>query len=109
MKRMYVTLGVLVLVGLWAFSCLGQKKTVDGLDRAEYRMKRRMELREEMHRRMINKLLHGMGPDEDIFKDMEQMFQDSMADSFSAFGDLTAESKNYQTEWTESTTGRTLL
>lgn len=99
MKRMYVTLAVIFLALLWAFTSLGQKTTVDSdFDR----MKRRMELREEMHRRMINKLFYGTGTD-DLFKDMEKMFEDEAGfQSFSV-------TPSYETEWQESSSGRTLL
>lgn len=105
---MYVTLAAILLLFVWAISCLGQKITTEDKTSDFDRMKRRMELREEMHKRMRDKLLHGIGPDQDLFKDLEQMFEDSMSDAFSGFGDLQIESDNFKTEWTESKTGRTL-
>lgn len=96
MKRMYVVLTILFLLILGTFStCLAQFSNQPD-------QKRAMELREEMHRRMRDKLLRGIGPDQDLFKDMEQMFEDSMSDSFVG-------SSNFTTEWTESSNGKTLV
>jgi len=77
MKRMYVILGLILVAFLWALSSLGQKS-----QDLSQQMQKRLELREEMHRRMMDKLLRGVGPDQDLFKDMEQMFEESMSDSF---------------------------
>ena len=101
MKRMYVTLLIIFLVFLWAAVGLGQKiitteQVPQGFDRA----KRRMELREEMHKRMRDKILHGIGPDQDLFQDMGQMFEDSM-------GDI-GETQHFEMNWVESPEGRTL-
>lgn len=109
MKRMYVTLAAILLLFIWAISCLGQKITSDDKGANFDRMKRRMELREEMHRRMRDKLLHGIGPDQDLFKDIEQMFEDSMSDAFSGLDQFQIDSDNFKSEWMESKTGRTLV
>jgi HSP20 family molecular chaperone IbpA len=73
-----------------------------------------MELRLEMHRRMMEKLLHGTGPDEGLFEDLEKMMQESFSDAFKSFQDLDREAFQpkglapVKTNWTESKEGRTL-
>jgi HSP20 family molecular chaperone IbpA len=69
-----------------------------------------MQLSEELHRKMIENLFYGTH-DEDLFKDMEKLMDDAMKDagvgtsSFSySFGQ-----QNFDTEWQESSQGRTLL
>ncbi len=112
MKRMYVVLIVLFLLILGVFStCLAQFSTPPAQSDQKFdRQKRRMELREEMHRRMRDKLLRGIGPDQDLFKDMEQMFEDSMNDSFSGFDSITSStSAAFSSEWVESGSGKTLV
>ncbi len=98
--------GTIVAVGkMLSFAQSGPSQDSGSFDR----MKRRMELREEMHKRMRDKLLHGIGPDQDMFKDLEKMMEETMADSFSQFDQLTSVSSQFQSEWTESKTGRTLV
>jgi HSP20 family molecular chaperone IbpA len=72
------------------------------------RQKRRLELREEMHRRMRDKLLHGVGPDQDMFKDMEKMMDEAMTEANSGF-DVMAPADHYATEWVRSNSGQTLV
>lgn len=110
MKRMYLTLAILLSLLLWAVTSFGQKNKTS--DPAIDSMQKRMQLREEMHRRMMNKLLHGIGPDEDLFKDLEQMLEESMTDSLQGLDSLDsigAVTSNYQTEWQEDKKGRTLI
>lgn len=64
-----------------------------------------LQLREEMHRRMMDKVLRGIGPDQDMFADMEQSFGDAFADAIGPGFMGSA----IQTEWSESSTGRTLI
>lgn len=108
MKRMYVVLGVLFLLVFSAGRLLGQqasKPVDDKIDPIE----KRMRLREEMHRRMMDKLLRGIGPDEDMFSDMEKFMDEVMTDSFNGFESFSrTTSQNYKLEWLESTAGRTL-
>lgn len=72
-----------------------------------------MELRLEMHRRIMEKLLHGNGPDEGLFDDLEKMMNESFSEAFKGFQDLdrsafqSAETP-LKTSWTESKEGRTL-
>lgn len=97
---MYVTLTIIFGVIFYAGSLLS--RDTDS-------MEKRMQMREEMHRRMMDKLLKGTGPDQDMFKDMEQFMDEVMSDSFSGFDSYTrTTAQNYKMEWTESTTGRTL-
>ncbi len=73
-----------------------------------------MELRLEMHRRIMEKLLHGNGPDEGLFEDLEKMMHESFSDAFKGFQDLdrsafpSAASSPVKTTWLESKEGRTL-
>lgn len=102
---MYVALGAIFLVFFTGLFLVGRmisfaQNPSDDLQR------RRMELREEMHKRIRDKLIYGIGPDQDMFKDLEQMFEDSMADSFSG---LSSRSSAFQSEWSENQTGRTLI
>jgi len=94
MKRMYVTLGLIFSVLIWAVTGLGQKITHDSSDNFQ----KRMQLREEMHKRLRDKLIHGIGPDTDLFKDMDLMFEDVMPSQ-----------SHVETEWQESKEGRTLV
>lgn len=89
---MYITLAIILVVIIGALSAVGQP-----FDRAQ----RRMELREEMHRRMRAKLLFGQGPDQDMFKDMESAFAEAM-------DDVQIEVANFKSEWSETKTGRVL-
>ena len=109
MKRMYITLAAIFILIAWAVSCLGQKVTQSDQLSDMDRIKRRMELREEMHKRMREKLLYGIGPDDDLFKDLEQMFEESMSDSFLGFDQIKIQSENFKSEWEESGSGRTLI
>ncbi len=69
-------------------------------------MKRAMEMREQIHKRIRDHLLNGTGSDEDIFKDMESLFSDVMSD----MGSLNIQTpKSFDMAWTESQHGRTLL
>ena len=109
MKRMYVTLSVILLLFVWAATSLGQKSPSN--DPQMEALKRHLEMREEMHRRIRDKIFHGIGPDDSLFEDMDKMFEDMMKDSFSGGGISSFSSSgtnNFKMAWTESTTGRTL-
>lgn len=101
---MYVILGLIFVALFWALSSLGQKSQ----DLSE-QMQKRLQLREEMHRRMMDKLLRGVGPDQDLFKDMEQMFEDSMNGSFMNIDAFTSNSSAFTSEWLADEKGRTLV
>ncbi|MBA2404489.1 MAG: Hsp20 family protein [Bdellovibrionales bacterium] len=111
MKRMYITLTVILIVLVWAVAALSQNQTqtLPQTRQPFDRMKRRMELREEMHRRIREKLLHGRGADQDLFKDLEQQFEDTMSESFSGIDQLGDIAPNFKSEWQESKTGRTMV
>ena len=109
MKRMYVTLAVILLVFISAGSILAQKISKPIAEIESSSLEQRLKMREEMHRRMMEKLLRG-GPNEDLFKDMEQFMDEVMTDSFSGFDSFTrTTAQNYQMEWTETKEGRTLV
>ncbi len=95
---MYVILGVFFLALLWAFSGFSQKQDPH-------------QLREELHRKMIENLFHGTHDDQ-LFKDMEKLMDDAMKDSFGAGTSSFSYSfgaQNFETEWQESESGRTLF
>ncbi len=108
MKRMYVVLGILFLMVFSAGTLLGQQVSKPVDDNVDP-MEKRMRLREEMHRRMMDKILRGIGPDQDMFSDMEKFMDEVMTDSFNGFESFSrTTSQNYKLEWLESTSGRTL-
>lgn len=90
---MYVTLAIMMLLLTWAITGLGQKSQPDTMDP--------MQLREEIHKRMRDKLLLGFGSDDDLFKDMHGLFE--------GFDTLTPTSQNFEMSWQESKEGRTLI
>ncbi len=88
---------------LWAGVILGQQ----GLMLIEVNKKEidnPRNMRDEIHRRILNKLLHGIGPDQDMFSDMDKMMDDMTQHSLTSI-----ESSQYRKEWTQSTSGRTLI
>lgn len=94
---MYVTLGIILLLFVWAFSSFGQKKI---LSPEEETLRRHMQLRDQMHQRLRDHLIQGFGSDEDIFKDMDQLFNDTMITDMPA---------HFKSEWSETSTGRRLV
>lgn len=106
---MYVVLSLMFLMVFYAGSLLGQQKSRPIDDHDSISMEKRMKMREEMHRRMMEKLLRGVGPDQEMFKDMEAFMDEVMSDSFSGFDSFTrTTAHNYKMEWTETAGGRTL-
>lgn len=106
---MYVVLTIMIAVVFWAGTLLGQQGSRPVDDQTSDLMEKRLKMREEMHRRMMDKLLHGKGPDQDMFSDMEKMMEDLMSDSFTGFSSLNmSSSSNFRMEWLESSAGRTL-
>lgn len=105
---MYVLLFAILGLILWAGSLLGeQNRPVD--DQVSESFEKRMKMREEMHRRMMEKLFKGMGPSEDLFSDMEEMMDEMMLNSFNGFGSFSRmTAQNYKVDWSESAQGRTL-
>jgi HSP20 family molecular chaperone IbpA len=93
----------------WAGAILGQQGSTSR-DREAEQLEKKLKLRQEMHRRMLDKLLHGIGPDQDMFSDMEKMMEEMMNESLSGFSSSMAISgdSQFKMEWSESKTGRTL-
>ncbi len=109
MKRMYVTLAVIFLMIFGAGNLLSQIDARPIDDKDSPSLEQRYKMREEMHRRMMEKLLKGTGSNEDLFKDMEQFLDEVMTDSFSGFDSFTrTTAQNYKMEWSETKEGRTL-
>lgn len=104
---MYVTLFAMFLLVAWAISCLAQNKPSVSDSQAD-QIQKRLQLREEMHRRMLDKIMNGNGPDEDMFKDLEKMAEDMMSESLSGMDSFAPTTSNYQMEWSETSGGRTL-
>lgn len=70
---------------------------------------KRMRLREEMHYRLMNKLLNGIGSDTDLFSDMEQMMDEAFKESFSSGGFSSSFGNNkLSMNWKENDKGRIL-
>jgi HSP20 family molecular chaperone IbpA len=106
---MYAVLAILFVIVFWAGALLGQQGTRPVDDQQEAHVNRVLKLRMEMHRRMMEKLLNGTGPDQDMFGDMEEMMNDLMKDSFGNSGAMGAgPSSNFKMEWVENATGRIL-
>jgi len=106
---MYATLAVIFLMMFAAGNLLSQidVRPVDDKDSPD--LDKRFKMREEMHRRMMEKLLKGTGSNEELFKDMEQFLDEVMSDSFSGFDSFTrTTAQNYKMEWSETKEGRTL-
>lgn len=109
MKRMYavVTIIFVFMFGVGALLAQQPSRPVD--DGPSDAMEKRLKMRAEMHRRMMEKLINGVGPDQDMFQDMEKFMEEIMADSFTGFDTLTRPAvENYKMAWSESATGRTL-
>lgn len=106
---MYVVLFLMAGLIFWAGTILGQHVSnfvvVDSSDKED-----RLNMREEIHRRIMKKLLYGSGPDQDMFSDLEQMMDTMMKDSFSHFDTMNFGQMNspYSMEWSENQNGRTL-
>jgi HSP20 family molecular chaperone IbpA len=113
MKRMFVVLGILGVLCLWAISCLGQMSFDVHTTQSNApfdRTKRRMELREEMHRRMMDKLTNGGAADRDLFKDIEDEMDKAMGEAFSSGTSAPSnQNSNFSAEWVESKAGRVLI
>jgi HSP20 family molecular chaperone IbpA len=104
---MYVVLGVFFFLLLWAVTGFSQKRDREpDVDQ----IRKQMELREELHRKILDNLLQGTH-DESLFEDMEKLFNDAMKQSLgggSAFH-FSFGAQNFETDWQESESGRTLL
>lgn len=103
---MYVLLGFIFLVTLWTLSGFGQRREHN--DEYYDRIRKHMELREELHRKMLDNLFNGTH-DEDLFKDMDKLFDDAMKDSFGSSFGYSFGGSSVDTEWQEASGGRTLI
>lgn len=93
----------LVLI-LHSFPSFAQNQDAD-------RMRRRMQLREEAHRRMREKVLKGRGGD-DLFEDLEKMFNDMVNDSSSSFQpreEFALTSDSFSSNWVSDDKTKTLI
>jgi HSP20 family molecular chaperone IbpA len=104
MKRMYVTLAVMFLLILGAGTLLAQQFNRPIDDQTSQNLDRRFKMRQEMHRRMMEKLMRGVGPDQDMFQDMEGLLDEVMKDPFES----RAAVQNFQVEWSSDKVGRRL-
>jgi len=91
---------VFSLITLFAF---GQKE--ENTRREKY--EKALKMREELHRRLFDHLFRGSLANDDIFKDMDSLFEDALSNVDSNF--LGPRSNNYEMAWSESKDGRTLL
>ncbi len=100
---MYVVLAVISFFIFWAASGFGQKRDAD-LDR----VRKHRELREKIHQKMLENLMQGTH-DESLFGELEKLMQETTKDldSISAFSFSSGQS--VETQWQESSEGRTLL
>ncbi len=103
---MYVVLSVILIVVSWAVSGFSQKR--DTRDAEMERIRKHMQLREEIHRKMLDNLLQGRH-DESLFGDMEKLMEEAMKDAGGTSAFSFSFGQNVETEWLESAAGRTLL
>lgn len=107
---MYVTLGIILMVLVWAVSSFGQKKATQ--DPALTALEQRLKLREELHQRMREQILKGFSASDDdaFFRDMEKFMQESLSESFSGFESSAerAGRTSFKMEWSEDADSRTM-
>jgi hypothetical protein len=108
MKRLYLVLGLIFIFFTLALTAFGQMSS-GAKDKESESFKRRMQLREELHKRMRDHLLLGMGQDQDMFKDLEQMMEEALSDSMSQIDQIGGGLSTFKMEWSESQSGRTLV
>jgi HSP20 family molecular chaperone IbpA len=116
MKRLIVTLVLMLSLMLWALTVVGQKNSPPSPDPLDD-IQRGMQLREEMHRQMMDKLLHGKDMDEEFFRDMDKFLEETLSDSLLQQHRLWQRglgpgggisSGGVKTAWSETRTGRSL-
>jgi HSP20 family molecular chaperone IbpA len=66
-------------------------------------------MREEMHKRIRDKLLYGIGQDDDLFQGFDQMMDESFSDSFMSIDSIGGSGPSLKMDWTETKIGRTLI
>lgn len=101
---MYIALGVMFVIAVTTGTLLGQNLIRSIGDSQKSPEEARIKMRQEMHRRMMDKLLYGNGPDHGMFDDMEDFIDEAMTGSVSG-----AQAQNYKMEWSEEAEGRTLI
>jgi HSP20 family molecular chaperone IbpA len=96
---MYVVLICIFLSIFWAATAFTQKPAPDPRQRYE-----------DLHRKMIENLFYGTHDDK-VFEDMEKLMEDSLKDFGMDMNSFTYSlgAQNFQSEWQESNSGRTLL
>ncbi len=99
-KNFWIIVIIISLASIFAFA---QKQK----DSREERIKKALQMREELHRRLFEHFFNGSLSTEDIFKDMDSLFDDSLSGLGSNF--LGGESEHFQMSWSESKEGRSLL
>jgi HSP20 family molecular chaperone IbpA len=101
MKRLYVKICTIFLILAFSAGAFA--------DQRGDQIKRREEIREEVHQRIRDMLLNGKADDPDMFKDLEEELGSLMSDSFSGLNQLRdGNASNYKSEWLETKLGRTL-
>jgi len=94
---------LLIAFSLLTFFAFGQKEQ----DTQRAKIEKALKMREEIHRRLFDHLFRGSSVNDDIFKDMDTLFEDVLSNMDSNF--LGSLSNNYEMAWSESKEGRTLL
>jgi HSP20 family molecular chaperone IbpA len=94
MKRLWIILIIFFSLLIGALTSVAQKITDSDPDPALERMKRRLQLRDEMHKRIRDKMIFGFGSDDNLFEGMEQSFGSLMGESRSQFESSWSEDKN---------------
>lgn len=98
---MYVTLFIILGIFIGMAFAIAQIKVLptDSVHQTE----RALKMREEIHRRIMDKLINGVGSDENLFGDMDLLMEESMKD-MGRFQMPEAVAAG----WSESSAGRTL-
>jgi HSP20 family molecular chaperone IbpA len=100
--KSFLTWSLFIFAVFWAGLILGQKNISPLEDSESDSMAKRMQMRDEMHRRLIDKLFKGQGPDQGMFSDMESIMDEFMADSF------TSRSSHFKMQWLDVEGARVL-
>ncbi len=110
MKRMYVTLAVMFILCVGILSALAQKLSgttvvrVDSVTPSDD-IQKRMQMHEQFHQRLRQKLMYGDVSDEDLFQGMDDLFERAFTDAHGR----PKESGSFQMEWSENSAGRVLV
>jgi len=104
MKALYS--GVTLLTLILSFNSFSQNPDLE-------RMRKRMEMHEEIHRRIREKLINGRGSDTDLFQGVDEMFESLMNDragsGFRPRPEFAIASDTYTSEWKSDEKGKTLI